>query len=144
LCAVVLVEQQLFFGHALALLAHLLVKELDVSVLAHDAAERPCCCLVEEHRDRILAFVFISSAQLDEALALLVIEELRVEYGGDCLADGHASDWHCGFDFSKLHIHHGFSEPARIVAQLDLCFDSLQQLVFSWVFEFLEFAVELA
>jgi hypothetical protein len=123
--AVLLVEQQFFPRHALALLAHLLVEELDVLVLAHDAAKRPGCGLLEEHRDRDLAFVFVGVAQLHETLALFVVEEIGVEDGRDALADRHASDRHCGFDLRQLHVHHGFPEPARIVAELDLGLDGL-------------------
>jgi hypothetical protein len=74
--AVLLVEQQFFFRHALALLAYLLVEELDLLVFVDDAAERPGGGLLEQHRDRVLTFVFVSAAQLDEALALLVVEEV--------------------------------------------------------------------
>lgn len=106
-----------------------MVKELDVLVFAHDAAEHLRGCLLEQHRDRVLALVLVGSAQLDEALALLVVKELRVEDGKDGLADGHASDRHRSFDLRELHVHHGFAEPDRVVAEFDLRLDRLQQLV---------------
>lgn len=132
-----LVQQHFFLRHALAFLAHLLIEEFQSRFIVYDASEGPCGCLVEQHSNGVFALLFIGLFEFNEAFALFVVEEVRVNYSSDGLTDSHAAYRYSRLDFVEIHNHHRVFEPTRVVAKFDLRLNSLQQLVFDRVFEIL-------